>query len=448
MNNTSKEKNKMSPAPTRRLALLGTASIALISGLGGVLLPNSAFACHSYKSKSDGKTGCAAYKRDQAGGASSGASSKTASKPQTTSTASSDTQESSGDPEVSGRTIRVSNSSQFQSALASAAPGNRIELANSTYKGNFVITKSGTKSAPILIEAANPLEAVITSGLEIRGNHVIVSGVTFQSRQISVLAANCRITRCLVERGAEISARGASDVEIDYNELRGWSFKAIDVDPYHENRTGYGAHIHHNYCHSGKGHAIGIGQQIKHHSRPAAARVHHNLIENVKDGGIHLKSAKNQVYANTLINGEAIAVRHGPDNTLSDNWLENSLSLIVRDLNCIAKGNKLVGCRHGLLVFGGNLSSAQVAGSRLSASYPFAENCQLIDNDANLTAIGRTYSSFKPRLPATNTIVSGHKGPIRYETDRNTRVTSTSQSKSGGNARKLSPGQVGPRGRG
>ena len=439
----------MSPAPTRRHALLGTASIALISGLGGVLLPNSAFACHSYKSKSDGQTGCAAYKRDQAGGASSGASSKTASKPQTTSTASSDTQESSGDPEVSGRTIRVSSSSQLRSALASAGPGNRIELANGTYSGNFAITTSGTKSNPILIESASRLGAELRSDLDIRGDHVVVSGLSFKSAAVNLRAHNCRVTRCYFNGGGTtISVRGADNAEIDHNEITNWSGRGVDFDPEEERRQGLRPHIYRNYFHDSKGAsdntAIGIGQHSRHHSFMVGALVEYNLCINIPGyKGIFCKSSGNTIRYNTMIDCQGMVNRHGYKNKYIGNWLENSLDLIINDDDCLAEGNKLINCKNGLRIMAGNITSSQVPSQ--NAGYPYADGCQIINNETSLIQVGMTYSGWKRTYPALNTILSGNTGRVKLQTERGTKIASSGQSSAGKAAVKLRPNQVGPR---
>jgi hypothetical protein len=63
----------MSTAPTRRQALLGSAAFSL--SLGGLLMPGSAFACHTYKSPVDGRVGCGPQKRDLTNGVSGGSTS-------------------------------------------------------------------------------------------------------------------------------------------------------------------------------------------------------------------------------------------------------------------------------------------------------------------------------------------------------------------------------------
>jgi hypothetical protein len=65
----------MSSAFTRRRILLGTAVVALTPGLGALLVPGDALACHLYKSPVDGRVGCGAQTRDRANGVSGGSTS-------------------------------------------------------------------------------------------------------------------------------------------------------------------------------------------------------------------------------------------------------------------------------------------------------------------------------------------------------------------------------------
>lgn len=348
------------------------------------------------------------------------------------------------------RTVTVYNSSDLQRALANAQPGHRIVVRNGSYSGTFRLTKSGTSGSKIIIEAASQQQAVIRSSMLITGNHVVVSGLTFTGGHLTVKGADCRITRCLLKGGPSINARGTARIEIDHNELTGWSSRGIDCDPYHEGKTGYYVHVHHNYLHSSrKGNdlpGISVGRHTGHHKRPVKAIIEYNLLENCPGGQtIRLKSSDNIVRNNTLINCESVSNRFGLNNKFINNWLEGCRALRLRDINCVAEGNKLINCIEGLVVGAGDVTSAQLSSKR--DRHPTSDRCQLINNDANRTIIGRTYSDFKPVLPAMNTVVRGHKGPIIYGAQRGTNIVSSSQSSSKAGARKLKRSDVGLRAR-
>lgn len=437
----------MSPAPSRRQILLGATAVSL--SVGGVLMPDSAFACHKYEGP--GGTGCGAYKRDQAAGVSSTPSST----PQPSDTQESSNepevsspQQGSGEPEVSGRTIRVTNGSQLQSALGSASAGNRIELADGTYSGTFVIRNSGTKSNPILIEASNRLKPQLRNHIDLRGDYVIVSGLSFSGAGVNLRAHNCRVTRCYFNGGGTIiSIRGAGNAEIDHNEITNWSGRGVDFDPEEERRQGLRPHIYRNYFHDSQGvnknAAISIGQYSAHHAFKVEAIVEYNLCVNIaRYKGIFCKSSNNTVRYNTMINCQGMVNRHGRGNRYIGNWLENSIDLIINDENCVVEGNKLVQCKNGLRIMAGNTTSSQVTSQ--DAGYPYASGCRIINNDTNLIQVGMTYSGWTRTYPALNTVLSGNTGTVKLQTQQGTEVDSSGQGSAGNAAVKLRPNQVGP----
>jgi hypothetical protein len=73
-------------------------------------------------------------------------------------------------PPPGGRIVNVSTATQLTAALANAAPGDVITMANGTYSGKFTSTRSGTAAAPITLTGSR--QAVISGGS-------ITSGYTF-----------------------------------------------------------------------------------------------------------------------------------------------------------------------------------------------------------------------------------------------------------------------------
>jgi hypothetical protein len=65
-------------------------------------------------------------------------------------------------PASGGRIVNVSTAAQLTSALANAAPGDTITLADGTYSGQFNSTRSGTSTAPITVTGSRL--AVINGG--------------------------------------------------------------------------------------------------------------------------------------------------------------------------------------------------------------------------------------------------------------------------------------------
>jgi hypothetical protein len=92
-----------------------------------------------------------------------------------------------------GSALRVDNSTELRAALADAAPGQVLELADAVYQGRFVIERSGSQGAPIVLRGSS--RAVLDGGavgsgytLHLDGaDHVRVEGVTVRGGQKGVV---------------------------------------------------------------------------------------------------------------------------------------------------------------------------------------------------------------------------------------------------------------------
>jgi hypothetical protein len=207
--------------PTRRHALLGGAAFTL--GLGGILLPGSALACHTYVSPVDGRVGCGANSRDRKSTSSGTSGKKTVSKPQTGSRGDGAEPPPGGSSDIPGSTglwnpvqginvpalsptttHNVSNASQLAAAIntinTTNAAGHHIVLANGSYPGDYTIYAQGTQANPIVIRPANFLGATLTGTLTIAGSWVIVRGLNTRAVNFGTsngfTANNSRISRC------------------------------------------------------------------------------------------------------------------------------------------------------------------------------------------------------------------------------------------------------------
>jgi hypothetical protein len=92
-----------------------------------------------------------------------------------------------------GSPLRVDSSAELRAALAHAMPGQVIELADAVYEGRFVIDRSGSEGAPIVLRGSSG--AVLDGGavgsgytLHLDGaDHVRVEGVTVRGGQKGVV---------------------------------------------------------------------------------------------------------------------------------------------------------------------------------------------------------------------------------------------------------------------
>lgn len=87
-------------------------------------------------------------------------------------------------------TVNCSTASCLTSALANAAPGDRIILAAGTYTGNFVSGVNGTSSNPIIIESASAAnKAILNGGGTSSGYTLYLTGDYTQVKNIKVTNA-------------------------------------------------------------------------------------------------------------------------------------------------------------------------------------------------------------------------------------------------------------------
>src|SRR5690242_16407712 len=86
---------------------------------------------------------------------------------------------------TTARTVDVASSAALADALETVRGGTTLVLADGTYDGDFTVRSVAARpEAPVVVRAANPGKAVITSGstLVVKGSaHVVVAGLAFRS---------------------------------------------------------------------------------------------------------------------------------------------------------------------------------------------------------------------------------------------------------------------------
>jgi hypothetical protein len=114
-------------------------------------------------------------------------------------------------------TITVSTSAQLAGALAIVRPGDTIQLAaNTTFKGTFQATRSGTASKRITL--SGPRSAVIdgTGGgrtLELTGSHWTITGFRITGGQKGLMALGVHNTEV---RGLKVDGIGHEAIHFQY----------------------------------------------------------------------------------------------------------------------------------------------------------------------------------------------------------------------------------------
>jgi len=362
------------------------------------------------------------------------------------------------------QTVEVEDSRGLTRALADARCGDRIVLRARTYDGTFELSRRCPAHDPVVVRAKRPLEARITSPLSLSGSSSVVTGIAFEEGgSLRIRGDDHRIVGNRF-RGwghpAAIQLGKGAGVEIAHNDLARPAAWDAERDPDYPLRMGIRsgyrdtlherANVHHNHFHdfppkprpaeyhSGQDDALEVCATGS--TEPARFHVHHNLVERHLQGhGImDFKCGGNVVERNTIVDspGGRLDLRNGNGSTVRANWIENAGGIGVHGGHNLVVGNHLVRTGMGISVSGGETAWWDASGG----SVPHAFATRLAHNHANRLVVGKRYDS--TTLPAVDTTVEEHEGPIDLDFERGTVVRPRSSIPEVA-ARRLSPIDVG-----
>jgi hypothetical protein len=326
------------------------------------------------------------------------------------------------------RTIAVANSTQLAQALAGAShmgpvlPGDHIVMADGNYAGPGDITVKGTADRPIVIRAANLLGArITTNSLSQAADHIMFYGLDF-------VGAPClpkngarfpRIWRCRFrDRPASsftraIRLHACTDADIAYCEFTNWAGAGFACSPaggalrfrvrrclFRNTPSGFQSN-------STEAMLIGLGSADQLVSSQG-------LIEECRIAGwnsdnetISLKTSDCTIRRVTAEGCSGrLSNRMGQRNLWDAVWVKNGAGIRIHDAD-----NKVLGCKTegasqgGIRVAAGNAQP----GTQDNTKHCLAANTVVAGCDSPLE-VGAAFSGHT--LPARNTIIRQHTGPI------------------------------------
>lgn len=321
------------------------------------------------------------------------------------------------------RVRRVEDGDGLATALAEAAPGDHIVLADGSYDGSFELGADGEAGRPIVVRPERFMGATLRADLHMVGDHGFVAGLDLNGAAIVAGGDGTRVTRCRVAtqgKGYAVQIVSGRGVRIDHCEIvSAGQGIGLRLRP-RQARNPQAPLIDHNWLHDFPGRqgenvheGIQIGQTWNHSDIPVRAVVEHNLLERVSidDEAISIKSSENIIRFNTLLECRGdLSNRHGERNQYVANWLERSLGLIVFDRDNLLLGNLLSDCKQGIRIMAGDVEDDSP-----EPGMPYAMNTRLVGNRAGRTVLGAVYTKHYLPLPARDTAVGQHEGDI--ETD-------------------------------
>ncbi|MGD9507373.1 MAG: chondroitinase-B domain-containing protein [Geminicoccaceae bacterium] len=360
------------------------------------------------------------------------------------------------------RELAAADDRELAAALETAEPGDHIVLGAGDFGAgaDLTVTRGGSAGRPVVIRAASPGGARIGGTLAILADEVVVAGllVTGNAR---IAGDRVRVTRCRfsdTDRIALSLARG-SDVVVEYCAFERCRGRGLSIGPKGEERVVSAPHLHHNYFADFAGEAgenaheaLQVGQSGEDSLLRIGALVENNLFVrvDVDTETISVKSSGNTIRSNTFLDCRSRPTnRFGNGNRWEGNWIENCRGMWIYGGEHELVGNRVLGSREGIQIMAGNTSPDLVrpsrGGGRSKDFRPFCRNVRLTGNEAERLVVGRVIKQFGERysMPAVDTRIAGHVGPIEYELETGTEVEETARV-AAPSLSKLSPADVGP----
>lgn len=258
---------------------------------------------------------------------------------------------------IFAQTYNVNSISALESTVATASPGDIIELADGTYNTPAVLSGNGTETNPIIVKAATVNGVNMTQLMTLNNNWVTLSGFKFTGTDgrvlIGVNTTGCRVTRCSfinslanvwINSGSSATS-GARKIEIDHclfdnktNNINGSGDRVVlKLWVKHINES---HHIHHNHFKDiptgNASNGFEIIQLIYYFlNNPQQAVpegstniiVENNLFDNAAGESeiISIKNNGTTIRKNTFLNCKynAVVLRGGKGNTVEDNIFIN-----------------------------------------------------------------------------------------------------------------------------
>jgi hypothetical protein len=297
---------------------------------------------------------------------------------------------------------------ELQAAVETMGEGSEITLAAGNYGGLGRLIRVVQSQVTLRAEPGVLLHDVDLD-LAPDGHHRILAGVRLAgtSNPVSLAA---------ITEGATVSAtiqvRGVGDIVRNCT-IENWAKGKKGVDVYASAKQ---ASVEYNWfrnCQPGAASAIMVGNGTKTTDVVVGATLVSNTVENCAAGStesLSFKSSGNSMAGNVLINSNNLSNRHGSGNLFSNNRLRSSMGLVIQDgPGIVLEFNVIESMRQGpgiSIMAGTTEHNAQVQGD-----HPAAYGVTLRNNQGPLV-IGRTFNK-KMKVPARNTVVESHVGPIK-----------------------------------
>ena len=321
--------------------------------------------------------------------------------------------------------------------MADARPGQAIVVADGDYTSPIRLEAKGLENNPVLVRAAKPGGARISSPLILSGTGLTVSGFSFSKRgSVAIDGRGIRLSRCTmnnVELGKWVTvSSGSRKVRIDHclfehkenNTKMTKSCQLLQITVLNKNEE---HHVHHNHFRDVPKGASGNGFetiQLITKDNPfdpppgkSGTIIENNLFErcNGESEIISIKAHGNQIRGNTFraCAGE-LTLRHGHGNTVAGNFFfadgqTGSGGVRLQGRDQLVVNNYFFGLHRGVCIMKGTSDALYVQVERANVLFNSFVDCRAA------LEIGALHSSYpKGEAPLDCRIV----GNVFFATDK------------------------------
>jgi hypothetical protein len=384
-----------------------------------------------------------------------------------TQTASSSTNQSASSSPVSpGTRVNVGGAAALTSALNNARCGQNILVANGTFSGTFRVNAKCSASNPVIIQAATPQGAVVSSAMEVSGSHVQVRGFHFRGSgaNLTIYGDNHKVIGNKFEgwsNNTALALYGGRAAEVAYNEFtrpasfggsNGKTQLRIGIRSGHLSAEFHAdAHVHHNYFYDfpakpdPNNYSSGQSDAMEVCFTGSLARsgwlIEYNLIDRHRGGHgvVDMKCSNGTtVRFNTLINSPEgrLDFRAGNGGKMLANWIENAGGIGIGGDNHEIAGN---------VVIGGDFPELVLSTGTVPSNGTFSDTQSANRNTLSCNRGTHYIGKYNFTYPARDNVVNSPNGSVRLGKQVNTRMSNNGCS-GVPTARKLSASEVGLQG--
>ena len=368
--------------------------------------------------------------------------------------------------------INVADYSQLTNAIAAAAPGDEVVLANGVYSGTqIIVDKSGDAQQPIVIRSADILGANVPNGFRVTGSNVILYGIDFNANitgdnKVQVGGQDNQVWRCRFRyNGGQnnlhlINGSGCRVMYCEFtvvNPNDDYAPSSRNLGSWNNNgNRHYNAEIGHCWFHdlpskpAGEPYstrarsAIGLNNYHIQSLIKSNWWIHHCLLENCGNSRFNVKMSGNTIEYCTITGKTGTNVsystdfnqRFGENNTWRGCWSENADGYRVQ-----GKGNKYISCKSV------NSTATDVAVGDHDAppedpGNPRADKSKFTACEFTLRVGGMGWAG---NLPARDTRIENHQGSVSLVSGNHTGTVQTGQmTETPVTPIKITPAMVGP----